>query len=327
MLGLNPSSPFSRDCFCAQLAIVHMSDQYTRISCGGSPLAKDAPVVGLLFGQKIEQGSGAGIQIRDADDIPTEISEAATTQIELHRAVFPQHSVVGWYRVSQSSAEDEPNASDLTITQQLKQHHAPNSMFCFCLLQVQQKEDEKKEGADGGASSTLSKELPINLYSLMTVNESPILLGLSNWQLTTAEPERIAVERVMKEQPHTTQAGSGGPQSSAYVAQTKSMQSSLHSMEERINVLLGYLQATKDGSIAPNHSLLRQVQGLIYSLGPVSNMADTARDDSEILAHLAAVAKTVSAVQSYTDKFRIMHESVTNHRSATMAAKETRRPF
>jgi COP9 signalosome complex subunit 6 len=297
-----------------------MSDQYTRISCGGSPLAKDAPVVGLLFGQVDDQYDG-GLQIRDADDIPTEISEASTVQVELHRAVFPQHSVVGWYRVSQSTQDDEPNANDLNITQQLKQHHAPNSMFCFCLLQVQnqqQAQSQKQEASSTKNTTTLNKELPINLYSLASVENTPILLGLSNWQLETAEPERIAVERVMKEQPQQLD----GPQSSIYVSQAKSMENSLGSMEERIQVLIGFLEATKEGKIPPNHSLLRQVQALLYSLGPLSNMADSGRDDSETLAHLAAVAKTVSAVQSYTDKFRIIHENV-----ARSIGKEARRAF
>ena len=92
-----------------------MSDQYTRVSCGGSPLDKDAPVVGLLFGCKDVDGV---IQIRDADDIPTDVSESSTKQVNLHRAVFPQHSVFGWYRVSLQ--DEEPTTNDLRITQQLK---------------------------------------------------------------------------------------------------------------------------------------------------------------------------------------------------------------
>jgi hypothetical protein len=274
-------------------------------------LDKSAPVVGLLFGCKDEEGV---LQIRDADDIPTDISEAHSSQVDLHRAVFPQHSVLGWYRVSLQ--DEEPTPDDLKTTQQLKQHYAPSLPFCFCLLQVQQKQQTSMEET---TTSTMSKELPINLYELHAVENKSILLGLSNWQLETSEPERIAVERVMKEQP---QEVDGSASQNTYVTHTKSIQHSLNSMKERVQFLIAFLEATQQGTIPPNHSLLRQVQVLLYSLGPLGTAAATTgdEDDAELLAHLAAVAKTVSAVQSYTDKFRLMHENRT-------MGKEMRRAF
>lgn len=288
------------------LTIVHMSDQFTRITCGGSPLAPDAPVVGLLFGSVDESKA---LQIRDADDIPTELSDSTKVQVDLHRAVFPQHTVVGWYRVS--GAGDEPTPSDLQISQQLKQHYAPSSAFCFCLLQVTD-QDQKPSStlSSGDGPSTMQEELPINLYELHTVDGNSILLGLSNWQLETSEPERIAVERVMKEQPPDA------AKTNAYTTQMKSMQHSLLSMKERIQLLVNFLEQTQQGQLPPNYSLLRQVQGLLYSLGPLSSWVGPPDEqqagistDAQILSHLVVVAKTVRAVESYTEKFRVIHES------------------
>jgi hypothetical protein len=93
-------------------------------------------------------------------------------------------------------------------------------------------------------------------------------------------------------------------------------------MKERVQFLISFLEATQQGTIPPDHSLLRQVQSLLYSLGPLGTAAATPgdEDDADRLAHLAAVAKTVSAVQSYTDKFRLMHENRT-------MGKEMRRAF
>lgn len=294
-----------------------MSDQFTRITCGGSPLPSDAPVVGLLFGSGNDNdGDSKVLQIRDADDIPTEITDATKVQVDLHKAVFPQHSVVGWYRVS--GADEEPTTSDLQITQQLKQQYAASSAFCFCLLQVM---DKKPEDSTAEAS-TVREELPINLYELHTVDGNSVLLGLNNWQLETSEPERIAVERVMKEQPPDA------AKMNAYNTQMKAMQHSLLSMKERIQILVDFLQKTQSGAIPPNHSLLRQVQSLLYSLGPLSCNANagfidnpgTIGTDEQLLTHLVLVAKTVSAVQSYTDKFRVIHESKS-------VSKEMRRVF
>ena len=333
-----------------------MADQYTRITCGGSPLDKTAPVVGLLFGNTSELDGT--LQIMDADDIPTETTEASMIQVNLHRAVFPQHTVVGWYRVS---LDDEPSPNDLQITQQLKSHYsnlttnpdgtgekdanASSDQFIFCLLQVQRKETSTTE-----PTNTLSTDLPITLYEVHTVDNSSILLGLNNWQLETSEPERISVERVMREQPQhhaPTKAGpstnalastskkpAGGSSSSAsatyspYVTRVQSVQHSLQSMKDRIQLLIKFLEDTQQGHIPPNFSLMRQVQGLIYTLGPLAAVAPNKassgdgiiEQDALFLSHLAAVAKTVSAVQSYTDKFRLVHEN-------RVTAKEMRRAY
>lgn len=275
-----------------------MSDQFTRITSGGSPLPSDAPVVGLLFGSLDDSQV---LQIRDADDIPTEISDATKTQVDLHRAVFPQHTVVGWYRVSDS--DDEPTSSDLQLTKQLKEHYAASSPFCFCLLQF----DVEESQSVLTTSSTIQEELPINLYELHSVNGNWVLLGLSNWQLETSEPERIAVERVMKEQP--PEATKTDP----YTSRMKSLQHSFLSMKDRIQILVDFLDQTQQGTIPFNPSLLRQVQSLLYSLGPLSSCASaaapTVQSDALLLSHLAMIAKAVSAVQSYTGKFRVVHES------------------
>lgn len=328
-----------------------MSDQYTRITCGGSPLEKTAPVVGLLFGNVVD----GVLQIKDADDIPTDLSETSILQVDLHRAVFPQHQVVGWYRVSK---EEEPTPNDLQVTQQLQQHYhdhhdhqgetdteTPTQTqtkmpLLFCLLQVQtaQTQTQSNKHEDASMTNNLSQELPINLYELHTTtssstatsaddgNDSPttpittsiILLGLSNWDLETSEPERIAVERVMREQPLEAN------KASTFVTQSQSVQHSLCSMKDRIAFLVTFLQDTAQGKIAPNYSLLRQVQGLVYSLGPLAtatrDCGDDESQDALLLSHLAAVAKTTSAVQSYTDKFRLLQEN-------RALGKEMRRAF
>ena len=306
-----------------KLAIVHMSDQYTRISSGGSPLDKNAPVVGLLFGLR----ESSVLQIKDADDIPVEVSDASNNQVDLHKAVFPQHKVVGWYRVSVDN--EEPTAQDLSITQTLKAHHAPSDSFCFCLLQVQQQQQQQKKNDndamktdDGKDATSTNKDLPINLYELHEVENTSVLLGLTNWQLETSEPERIAVERVMKEKPSDVDDGS--PSQNPYVLETKSIQLSLAKMKERVHVLVTVLTQMQEGNIPVDPNILRQVQGLVCSLGPLSSMAETASGeedgDVQMLAHLSIVAQTINSIQSYTDKFRVMHES-------RSIAKEMRRAF
>ena len=131
------------------------------------------------------------LQVLDADDIPVEVSDTSTLQVDLHTAVFPKHKVIGWYRVSVN--DEEPTTEDLSITKSLKVHYAPSDPFCFCLLKVQKTQDNsagaigddemKMEDTSATVPDTLSKDLPINLYELRKIENTIILVGLSNWQL------------------------------------------------------------------------------------------------------------------------------------------------
>ncbi len=314
-----------------------MSDQYTRITSGGSPLDKNAPVVGLLFGlsddedvvEKDDTGKTvasttpqqACIRVLDADDIPVEVSETSKLQINLHTTVFPKHKVVGWYKVvaQPENEEMEPTEEDLSITKSLQESYAgdESDFFCFCLLKVQQKlsDDEMKTEDSGGTSAnttTLNKELPIHLYELKEYESVPILLGVSNWQLETSPAERISVERVLKEKPNASSGESSSTTNSSYFLETKAMQHSLVSMKDRVGVLGKYLSEIQKGERSPDPDVLRQIQQIVSSLGVLSSLAETTKEeeeDVELLAHLAIVARTVNTLQSYTEKFRVMNES------------------
>jgi len=368
-----------------------MSDQYTRIKCGGSALPQSAPVVGLLFGcflsdETTKHGSknnsskalsaagtaaaataAARIQIVDADDIPTDRSETAKIQVSLHHAVFPKHDVVGWYRVADS---EEPTLEDLHLTQELKSHHCTpgdeeegvaattnqDKPFFFSLLQVRnsdamnddaatkKKEEEEEE----------DEELPLTLYKLQGADNA-VLIGVEDWSLETSEAERIAVERVVREKPQqdlkaawtankkkttatsaSSISSSGAAkvedpasvieeeplelQPSPYASYMASVSQSLEAMDDRIQILIDFLERMNKGEIPPNFSLMRQIQGLILQLGPLQqqtarggNSSGSASQQSvadvELLAQLAAVAKTVQSVHSYTEKFRVLQES------------------
>eukprot|EP00532_Pseudo-nitzschia_australis_P008578 CAMPEP_0168177384 /NCGR_PEP_ID=MMETSP0139_2-20121125/8417_1 /TAXON_ID=44445 /ORGANISM="Pseudo-nitzschia australis, Strain 10249 10 AB" /LENGTH=369 /DNA_ID=CAMNT_0008096415 /DNA_START=184 /DNA_END=1290 /DNA_ORIENTATION=- len=336
------------------LAIVHMSDQYTRISSGGSPLDKTAPVVGLLFGFSDDQAAAATakptsnhsnsnssssntnanegplIEVLDADDIPVEVSETSTLQVDLHKAVFPKHKVVGWYRVVASHTENEeiePTPEDLVITKLLKGHYASSDSesFCFCLLKVQKESQEdnddaamKTEDATTTATDTLNKELPINLYELHNFNNNTVLVGLSNWHLDTSPAEQIAVERVMKEQPFDELGEDGSSQSPShnpFVLETSAIGHSLTSMKDRVGVLTTYLREIQEGKRPVDHVILRQIQQIVASLGPLSSLAACTNEGEEeelqLLTHLAIVARTVNSMQSYTEKFRLVNEEKT----------------
>jgi hypothetical protein len=141
-----------------------MTDQYTRVRCGSSALSADAPVMGLLLGAD-------GI-IYDSHELAQ--TDTVAPQVALHQAVFPQHQVVGWYRVA-----SEPGPEDYYLTQQLQALYAPHRSFILALLTV---EDEE------------TKELPLSFFQL----GDQALFALEKWELSTNPAERIALEHSVR---------------------------------------------------------------------------------------------------------------------------------
>ena len=209
-------------------------------------------------------------------------------------------------------------------SQMIQARYSTSEPFCFCLLQVQQtaKEDEKMKTDDGAAAAgdSLVKDLPINLYELHQADtRNSILLGLSNWELTTSTSERIAVERVMKERP--TEIGDDITHN-PFVMETKQVETSLKSMKDRVQVLVTFLEDMQAEKIPYDPVAMRRIQGLVTSLGSLAEKANSGGGDEDVrmMAHLALVARTINSMQCYSDKFRTMHEN-------RGMAKEMRRPF
>ncbi|GAX24788.1 hypothetical protein FisN_18Lh134 [Fistulifera solaris] len=197
------------------LAVVNMTDQYTRVRCGSSALPSDAPVMGLLLGAD-------GI-IYDSHELSQ--TDTVAPQVALHQAVFPQHQVVGWYRVA-----SEPGPEDYHLTQQLQSLYAPQQSFVLALLTV---EDEES-----------SKELPLSFFQLGDC----ALLALEKWELSTNPAERIALE-------HSVRSSED---------QRSSLQDLQHAyamIQERLMILEQYL--LQEGPQDPE--ILRQIQSLFLS--------------------------------------------------------------
>jgi hypothetical protein len=315
-----------------------MSDQYTRIRYGGSPLESDAPVTGLLFGTRRTGSAGATknaagaednvLEVRDAEDIPLDLSESAQLQEELHRAVFPAHRVVGWYRVAES---DDVIESDVTFTDALARHYRHNNIstsspFVFALLVI----DGGMSSAVGGGDKDAEDEpLPLTVYRQA---DGGVLHSVPDWALETLDSERIAVERVIREQPPPAHhAGGDDPDSAAagdamtslsldgprFVQHTHTLDHSLSAIHRRLDVLRTFLQDTLDEKIPWNASLIRQVNEVMLQAGAIHRPTCASADSdptsnvggSEMMVPIAYLLKTVDAVRSYSDKFRAAHDS------------------
>lgn len=352
-----------------------MSDQFTRVTCGGSPIPKTAPVVGLMFGtihninsndnntdtsmMNTDNDTNTEIHIHDADDtiFPLNLEDYCKKQVELHQAVFTTHITVGWYRVSLSC---EPTVSDLEQTQRLRQKYAGQEIL-FGLLQVPSTLENKKPSAAGKKSAPdenddddEEEELPLTLYQVMVGGGGEALVAVPDWKIATSEAERIAVERVISEKTAVTAAGGAGSaaaagaafapgvdqaaairavtqaaqESSAWYQQTVLVQESWRAIQDRLDILVSFLETVQQQQADSNASnamtmqehfeqeaLLRQVQGLLLQLGPLAATCPTSASSNKVttlsssLQQLSVLAKTIDAVTSYTDKFRLVQDS------------------
>jgi hypothetical protein len=166
-----------------------------------------------------------------------------------------------------------------------------------------------------------------------------VLHNVPDWALETLDSERIAVERVIREQPPAHAGSSADPDKSAaaaagdamtalsldgprFVQHAHTLDHSLSAIHRRLDVLRTFLQDTLEERIPWNPSLVRQVNEVMLQAGSIrrptsaaasdhdtSNVVAAAVGSSEMMVPIAYLLKTVDAVRSYSDKFRAAHES------------------
>jgi COP9 signalosome complex subunit 6 len=86
-----------------QLAIITMSDHYTRVSTGGGVPSPESKILGILFGVQ----EGLQVSIFDATEVSYTVTEgrivvnhdSVDKQKQLYSAVYPTYEVLGWYSV------------------------------------------------------------------------------------------------------------------------------------------------------------------------------------------------------------------------------------
>lgn len=167
---------------------------------------------------------------------------AILKKIELHRKVFPQHEVVGWYRVQNHDDKNSMNldgndAADASMPteEDLRMNQTEMARYCggggeeggsgddedgaesplFVLMNAHRADDsgsDKKPSAANNASEEMEgdEELPLAVYETLDAPENAAGGGAVfvnvDFDLETYEPERIAVEKVFKTRPSTAAA-------------------------------------------------------------------------------------------------------------------------
>jgi COP9 signalosome complex subunit 6 len=228
------------------LTIIGISDHHTRVISGGSALPRNAPVVGLLFGnQNIADNT---ISIVDAEEMeyPEDGNKSALSEshkqnivrkIDLHQKVFPKHVVVGWYRVHTGDSSSSSDNGDVVPTEDdLRMNQLEMAQYCgegvvsplFVLMNAASPEytgvsdDNAKKSTS--QNSELDDALPLTVYETL-LSEGGGGGGSAfvnaSFELETHEPERIAVEKVFNTQSSSAAASAQQKDSSSDIDDKK----------------------------------------------------------------------------------------------------------
>jgi len=272
------------------LAIVGVSDHFTRVKVGGAKQSAESPILGLLFGKQ----DGLEVWISDALELVyaasgtglATIDEAfLQKQTELFTAVYKDRELLGWYAVAK-----EASSGHVALHKEfLKYNESP----LFLLMDP--------------SPSTESKELPITIfeYELHMVNETPTMLFVSiPFQLETLQAEQIAMEQVAKTSPADGE--------SALDAHIDNVDSSLKTLRHRVDCMVTYLELVEKSGTPVDYGLLRQIAALCDQL-PALESPDLAHDflsdynDSLAVSFLATLTKSAAAVSELSDNFTLIH--------------------
>lgn len=261
------------------LAIVGISDHFTRVKMGGSRAPADSPVFGLLFGAQKD------LDLRVVDAI--ELARTAeggldhdflAKQVELYTDVYKDRELVGWYALAA-----EADAGHLQLHAEfLRYNEAP------VLLLMDPRPDPDAKG------------LPLTCleHEVRVVDGAPrTLFAAVPFQLETLQAETIAMEHVARQGP--------GDGEAALDAHADSIDGSLKTLGARVRALSAHLRSGG----APDLALLRKLGALADAVSLESGALEGAalRDynDALVVGYLAAATRNAAAVHDLSDKLML----------------------
>jgi len=266
------------------LAIVNMSDHFTRTASGASLLPADAPVVGLLFGS-VDDGQ---ITVTDAIDVDYSrdgdnimlLLPSVTSKCELHTTVFPNQTIVGVYRVGAALVEgDRFTIQDLRkkIDGVKGLSLGENSVFILMESNI----------GDG------RKDIPVKCFVGNHFSKLKVKLG-------DETAERIAMGAALRSKPPP-------PGVSSIEAHVTSIINSVSSLNSRVEVLLNYLRQVDAGTVKDvDPALLNKISGLLSML-PIdekSTQSEAVRSEDAFMAILASTIQSMDNIGRKYDSLK-----------------------
>jgi len=271
------------------LVIMNISEHWTRIR---AQIGVKQEVYGALIGKQ----TGRNIEILNSFELKFEIIDDAVvinrdyynTKEQQYKQVFSDLDFLGWYNTSNGT----PTKADIDVHRQICQFNE-----CPIMLQL----DPQSRNVD---------QLPIKLYETVIDiihGEATMLFVPLTYTLATEEAERIGVDHVARMS--TNEAGENSVVAENLVAQ----HSAIKMLHYRVKLVLAYVKAVENGTLQPNHEILREAYSLSQRLPVVQSPTFrqefyTQCNDVGLITYLGAITKGCNDMNQLVSKFNVLYD-------------------
>jgi COP9 signalosome complex subunit 6 len=279
------------------LVVLNITDHFTRfIATAG---AKPRRVVGALLGQqsgrRVEVHTSFEVIAEDKGDHSTIDAAFTTMKRDQYKEVFPNYDIVGWY-----STGSTVNDNTVNVTHRAFMEFDDGPLFV--LLDTAPEKGtatlplyvfETLGGAAGSATTLSLRRVPFTIES--------------------EESERVGIDMAMH-------IGDSSGTKASIEAPAATLGNATGMLRDRIRVVVAYLKAVQDGSVPPNHDLLREISSLCHKIpcaeGPsFDETYGHDYDDALLIAYLGVLTKGTTALNDLVEKVTVAAE------------RDRRRPF
>lgn len=271
------------------LVLMNISEHWSRLRAQSG---SRQDVYGALIGQQ----KSRNIEILNSFELKFEVIDGDVvinrdyyaTKEEQYKQVFSDLDFLGWYNTSSST----PTERDIKVHKQICQIYESPIM-----LQL----DPLSRNVD---------QMPIKLYeSVIDIvqGEATMLFVPLTYTLATEEAERIGVDHVARMS--TNESGENSVVAEHLVAQ----HSAIKMLHYRIKLVLAYVKAVEEGTLKPNHEIMREAYSLSQRLPVVQGSQFrqefyTQCNDVGLITYLASITRACNDMNQLVSKFNVLYD-------------------
>ncbi|KAG4079277.1 hypothetical protein HA402_007000 [Bradysia odoriphaga] len=270
------------------LVIMNISEHWTRLRAQEGSRQQ---VLGALIGKQ----TGRNVEVMNSFELKFEIVDGAilvnhayyTTKEEQYKQVFSDLDFLGWYTTG-----DAPSEQDIHVHKQICQINE-----CPIMLQL-------------NPSIRSIDHLPVALYeSIIDIvhGEATMLFVPLTYTLATEEAERIGVDHVVRMS--TNDVG----EKSVVAEHLLTQYSAIKMLHSRVKVVLEYIKSVENGTLQPNHEVLREAYSLSHRLPVVQGSTFreeyyTQSNDVALITYLGSLTKGCNDMNNLVNKFNVLYD-------------------
>jgi len=276
------------------LVVMSLADHYTREKLQN----KKDRAVGLLFGKQKGRVVTVFESFELADLAPATLAEFEKTELEIFKQIYPDYECVGWYSTGDKIRDGDHKAHQ-SLTKTVEEEKEGSSDWrserpMLVLLDPAPKDDQR--------------DLPLQVFE-----EAVRIVGdkrttdfvKSSFRLTSDEAERVTVVHCAR-----VITGDEGKEQSAVTTPYTTLKKAITSLNERLRILLRFLEDVQKGKVKADQKTLRRIKALCQRLPTMDTQSFrddffSEYNDALLVTYLASVTKSQSQLSTLVENFNL----------------------